>query len=129
MDALPSFRITIGFSDPELDKEERDEEVIMLLRQLREFDDVIADRVADPNPPEGNKAAAGFLVGLLTAEVNAENANKVFRFLHNRLSGKPIELEVERSDENGESKKLKIKANNAAELEFVFQQAKAFIDG
>jgi hypothetical protein len=66
------------------------------MAELKEVDEVeMVNRVVDPNPPEGNKSLGGVLVGLLTAEVNAENSKRVFSFLSDRLRGKPIELKVE----------------------------------
>ncbi|MFG6094064.1 hypothetical protein SPB21_02385 [Leptothoe sp. ISB3NOV94-8A] len=117
-----TVKYTIIFNDPELDNEERDEEVDKLLPQIRELEDVVVARVKDPSPPIGNKSLGGFLVGVLTAEVNAANAKQAFEFLRDRLGGKTIELEVE-----GNGKKLKVSASNRADLEAAIQQAQAFI--
>lgn len=116
------LKFTINFNDPDFDEEERDEEVQKLLNQMRDLDDVSTDRVVDPDPPEGNKALGGFLVGMLTAEVSASNAKRLLGFLGDRLSGKTIELEVE-----GNGKKLKVSASSRAELEAAIEQAQAFI--
>ncbi|NEZ55496.1 hypothetical protein, partial [Adonisia turfae] len=97
-------------------------EVDKLLPQIRELEDVVVARVKDPSPPIGNKSLGGFLVGVLTAEVNAANAKQAFEFLRDRLGGKTIELEVE-----GNGKKLKVSASNRADLEAAIQQAQAFI--
>lgn len=118
-----SFKFTINFNDPTFDDEERDTEVQKLLRQIKDLESVTADRPLEANPPEGSKAAGGFLVGLLTAEVSIENGKKLLVFLGDRLSRKVIELEVE-----GNGKKMKVKANNHAELESAIAQAKAFIE-
>ena len=115
-------KLSICFNDPDLDDEEREEEAQQLMSQMRDLDDVEVNRVMDPNPPEGNKAIGGMLVGLLTAEVSAANAKHAFDFLKDRLGGKTIELEVE-----GNGKKLKVSANSRAELEAAIQQAQAFI--
>ncbi len=118
-------KVTIGFEDPTLDGEERDDEAQNLLNQLRDLDEVEqVDRVLDPNPPAGNKALGGFLVGLLTAEVSAENAKKLMGFLGDRLSGKVIEMEVEA---NG--RKLKVKASSQAELIAAIEAAQKFVEG
>ncbi|MEO0536221.1 MAG: hypothetical protein AAF215_20395 [Cyanobacteria bacterium P01_A01_bin.123] len=116
------LKLTINFNDPDFDEEERDEEVQKLLNQMRDLDEVNTDRVVDPNPPEGNKALGGFLVGMLTAEVSAASAKNLLGFLGDRLSGKTIELEVE-----GNGKKLKVSASSRAELEAAIEQAQAFI--
>lgn len=117
-------KFTINFNDPDFDEEERDEEVQKLLNQMRDLDEVDTDRVIDPNPPEGNKALGGFLIGMLTAEVSTDNAKRLLGFLGDRLSGKTIELEVE-----GNGKKLKVSASSRVELEAAIEQAQAFIAG
>ncbi|MBW4662551.1 MAG: hypothetical protein KME15_28225 [Drouetiella hepatica Uher 2000/2452] len=118
-----NVKLTLRLTDPELDAEEKDEEVQRLLEQLREMDEVeFADRPLDPNPPEGNKAIGGFLVGLLTAEVSLENFKKLTGFLGDRLGGKPISLEVEA---NG--KKLKVSAHSREELEAAIKAAQDFV--
>ena len=117
-----AIKFTINFNDPDFDDEERDEEVQKLLNQLRDLDDVDAERAIDPNPPAGNKALGGFLVGLLTAEVNASNAKKLMGFLGDRLSGKTIELKVE-----ADGRSLEVTANSQAELEAALNAAKEFL--
>lgn len=120
-----TVKVTIGFEDQTLDSEERDAEAQNLLNQLRDLDEIEqVDRVLDPNPPAGNKALGGFLVGLLTAEVNAANAKKLMGFLGDRLSGKPIELAVEA---NG--KKLTVKAYSQEELTAAIEAAQKFVEG
>lgn len=118
-----NYKIQIVFNDPDLDSEEREEEAQKLLNQLRKLDEVEdANRVLDPNPPEDNKALGGFLVGILTAEVNPSNIKSLFGFLRDRLTGKTIELEVEA---NG--KKLAVKARSQAELMAAIKAAQEFV--
>lgn len=118
-----SVKFTIAFNDPDLDSEELEEQAQSLLAQMRNLDEVeTVDRVLDPNPPEGNKAVGAILVGLLTAQVNKENAQKVMGFLFDRIGPKPIELEVEA---NG--KKLKVKASSQAELTAAIEAAQKFV--
>ncbi|XHX77079.1 MAG: hypothetical protein RBJ76_21965 [Stenomitos frigidus ULC029] len=117
------IKLTIAFNDSELDSEELEEQAQNLLAQMRELDEIeTVDRVLDPNPPEGNKAVGAILVGLLTAQVNKENAQKLLGFLGDRLGNKAIELEVEA---NG--KKLKVKASSQAELETAIEAAQKFV--
>jgi len=116
-----NVKLTIAFNDPDLDAEEREEQAQLFMAELQQIDEVEVDRVLDPNPPEGNKAVGAILVGLLTAQVNKENAQKVMAFLGDRLGGKPIELEVEA---NG--KKLKVKANSREESEAAIAAAQKF---
>lgn len=116
--------LTISFTDPELTSEERDEEVVRLLEELSDRSEIGAvDRVRDPHPPEGNKSIGGFLVGMLTAEVNAANAKKILGFLGDRLVNKPISLKLEDTDKG---KKLELIANSQEELIAAMQQAKEF---
>jgi hypothetical protein len=123
MTANSTIKFTVGFTDVDLEPEERDEQVQRLMAELKEMDEVnTVDRVFDPNPPAGNKAVGGFLVGLLTAEVNAANAKKLMGFLSDRLGGKPIELSVEAND-----KKLTVKAHSQEELQAAIQAAKDFV--
>jgi hypothetical protein len=118
-----TIKLTINFDDPDLEPEERDEQAQKLMTELKQMDEVEAvDRVLDPNPPEGNKALGGFLVGLLAAEVNVANAQKLMGFLGDRFGGKLIELEVEA---NG--KKLKVKAHSREELEAAMKAAQDFV--
>jgi len=116
-----NVKLTIAFNDPDLDSEERDEQAQRFMNELKQMDEVEVDRVLDPNPPAGNKAVGAILVGLLTAQVNKENAQKVMGFLGDRLSNRTIELEVEA---NG--KKLKVKASSREELEAAIEAAQKF---
>jgi hypothetical protein len=122
MTKVTNVKLTIAFNDPDLDPEELDEQAKRLMSELNEMNEVEVDRVPDPNPPEGNKALGGFLVGLLAAEVNVANAQKLMGFLSDRLRGKPIELSVEA---NG--KKLTVKAHSREELEAAIKAAQDFV--
>ena len=117
-----SIKFTIAFNDPDLDSEELDKQAERLMSELKQMDDVETNLVIDPNPPEGNKSMGGFLVGLVTAEVNVTNAKKLVGFLGDRLGGKPIEFTVE-----GNGKKLSVKANSREELEFAMKAAQDFL--
>jgi hypothetical protein len=123
MTASPNLKLTIEFTDPELDPEQRDEQAQFLLNELRDIDEIDkVDRVPDPNPPEANKSIGGFLVGLLMAEVKVDNAKKLFGYLKDRLGGKTIEFTVEA---NG--KKLSVKASSREELDYAIKAATDFI--
>jgi hypothetical protein len=118
------IKLTIAFDDPDLDSEELEEQAQNLLAQMRDLDEIeTIDRAIDPNPPEGNKSVGAILAGLLTAQVNKENAQIVMRFLFDRIGPKPIELEVEA---NG--KRLKVKASSQAELKLAIEAAEKFIE-
>jgi hypothetical protein len=81
-----------------------------------------ADRVLDPTPPAGNKSFGGFRTGRVATQVKPANIKPLFGFLSDRLSYKPIEVEVE---VNG--KALKVKANSPEELAEVMQTMQLFI--
>jgi hypothetical protein len=118
-----NVKFTIAFNDPNLDNDELEAQAQNLLAQMRDLDEIeTVDRVLDPNPPKGNKAIGGMLVGLLTAQVNLANAQKLMGFLGDRLVNKSIELEIEA---NG--KKLKVKASSQAELEAAIAAAQKFV--
>ena len=116
-----NVKLTIAFNDPDLEAEEREEQAQLFMAELQQIDEVEVDRVLDPNPPEGNKVVGAILVGLLTVQVNKENAQKVMAFLGDRLGNKVIELEVEA---NG--KKLKVSAHSREELEAAIVAAQKF---
>jgi len=118
-----NVKVTIIFNDPDLNHDELEEQAQNLLTQLKDFDDVEdVARVFDPHPPEGNKSVGSFLVGLVKATANLENAKKLLGFLGDRLGNKVIELAVEH---NG--KKLSVKAHSREELEVAVKAAKDFI--
>jgi hypothetical protein len=108
-----NVKLTITFTDPQLDDQDKDEEVQKLLAQMKDLDEVEAvDRVVNPNAPEGTKSVTGWVVAQLIAFVKPENVKQLWGFLSDRLGNKVIELEAEA---NG--KKIKIKASSQQELE------------
>jgi len=113
-----SVKLTITFNDPDLEADELDEQLKRLMTELSDMNEVEIDCVPDSNPPEGNKALGGFLIGLLTAEVNPANAKRLMEFLGDRLGGKSIELAVEA---NG--KKLTVEAHIRQGLEAAIKAA------
>ncbi|XGV95353.1 MAG: hypothetical protein ACAF41_21740 [Leptolyngbya sp. BL-A-14] len=118
--------LTIDFNNPDLDAEETDEAVQNLMAQMRELDEVEAvDRVVDPNPPAGNKAVGGFLVGLLMTEVSVANFKKLGAFLGDRIGSKPIKLKVKAPD----GREMELEASSQAEFDYAYQKAQAFLKG
>jgi hypothetical protein len=116
--------IDLSNAEPDLAQEELETLTQRLFQQMGGLDEVEqVNRIPEPNPPEGSKPlSAAFLVGLLTAEVNAKNIKALLDFLWERLSGKPIELKVEA---NG--KKLEVKAYSQQELSAAIEAAQAFL--
>jgi hypothetical protein len=124
MTPSPNLKLTIEFTDPELDPEQRDEQAQLLIEELKDIDEIEVDRVLDPTPATvGTKGVGAFLVGLLTAEIKVDNAKKLFGFLKDRLGGKSIELTAE---VNG--KKLSVKAGTKEEFDHAIAKANDFID-
>ena len=116
--------IDLRNSEPDLAQEELETLTQRLFQQLGKLDEVEqVNRIPEPTPPEGSKPlSAAFLMGLLTAEVNAKNIKALLDFLWERLSGKPIELKVEA---NG--KKLEVKAYSQQELSAAIEAAQSFL--
>ncbi|MEI2577430.1 hypothetical protein [Scytonema sp. PRP1] len=108
-----NVKLTITFTDPDLDDQDKDEEVQKLLAQMKDLHEVEAvDRVVNANAPERTKSVTGWVVAQLIAFVKPENVKQLWGFLSDRLANKVIELEAEA---NG--KKVKIKASSQQELE------------
>jgi hypothetical protein len=116
--------IDLRNSEPDMAPEELEVLTQRLFRQMSEVDEVEqVNRIPEPNPPAGSKPLdAAFLVGLLTAEVNAKNIKALLDFIWERLSGKPIELKVEA---NG--RKLEVKAYSQQELSAAVEAAQEFL--
>ena len=124
MASTSNIEVTISLSDPDMDDEELQAEVENLLPQVREVDGVEqATLVTVEKAPPGSKALGGFLLGMLTAEVNPKNIKALFGFLGDRLGGKSIEMTVKTPD----GRELSVKASSQAEFEFVMQQAQEFL--
>jgi hypothetical protein len=95
-----------------------------LFKQMAGLDEVEqVHRVTEAIPPPGSKPLnTAFIIGLLTAEVNAKNIKALLNFVWERLSGKPIELKVE-----AEGKKLEVKAYSQQELMAAVEAAQNFL--
>ena len=121
-----NITLTIAFTDPELGSEELEAQAQNLLVQLKDLDEVeTVNRVLDPNPPAGNKAIGGILVGLLTAEVSVANFKKLGAFLGDRLGNKPVKLKVKAPD----GRELELEASSREEFDYAYEKAQAFLKG
>ena len=121
-----NITLTIAFTDPELGSEELEAQAQNLLVQLKDLDEVEAvNRVLDPNPPAGNKAIGGILVGLLTAEVSVANFKQLGAFLGDRLGNKPVKLKVKAPD----GRELELEASSREEFDYAYEKAQAFLKG
>ena len=100
MTDTPTIQFTFAVNDPELEDAERQEIAKKLLHQLRQLDEVErADRAADLNQEEGARSVLATLVGVLTAEVSAENFKTVLGFIGDRLGNKPIVIKLKVGDQ------------------------------
>jgi hypothetical protein len=117
------IKLTIAFNAPDLDAEERDEQAQRLITELKEMDEIeTVSRVLDPNPPEGNKALGGFLVGKLATEVKSSHINPLFRLLGERHAHKSVEMEIEVGD-----RKMKLTAASREELMATLPMVQQFL--
>lgn len=124
MASSSTIQVTISLSDPSLDDEELQAYMENLKPQLLQVDGVEeANLVPVEEVPQGSKALGGFLLGLLTAEVNPANIKALFGFLGERLGGKPIEMSLKAPD----GRELNIKASSQAEFDFAYQKAQEFL--
>lgn len=126
MASTSNVQITIDISavNPNLEAEE----IETLTRDLK---DEIKDLVEDAYlvreseiPAKGKSAFAGFILGLLKAEVNFKNIGALLNFLANRFRNQPIEMTIKAPD----GRELSIKASTREEFTFVMQQAREFLD-
>ncbi|BAZ13957.1 hypothetical protein NIES4071_57970 [Calothrix sp. NIES-4071] len=122
---VSNVKLIIGFNDPDLDDEEKNEQAQRLLQEIRELDEVeAAEPLLDPNPPAGNKSFGGILAGFLMAEVSPANLKKLFGFVSDRLGNKPMKLKIKAAD----GRELEIEASSKEEFEYIKQQAEEFIN-
>jgi hypothetical protein len=119
-------KLTVAFTDPDLAEEERELQIEQLQAGIANFAEVkTVGRVTDAVVPDGSRAFASFLTGLLMAEVNPENIKKLFGFLSDRFGNEPLEINLEKPD----GSKMSLKANSREELEYLFKQAHEFLKG
>ena len=124
MTAQANVQVIMTIQDPDLDEEELQASIEKLLVQLREVDGIErADLVAVEEVPKDSKAFGGFLLGMLTAEVNFANIKKLMVFLSDRLGGKQIEMVLKTPD----GRELNLKASSQSEFEFAFMKAQEFL--
>lgn len=116
------IRLTIDFNDPNLESEKRDEQAQGLITELRDIEDLRSYRVVDPNPLSNTKSINGFVAGKLQVLATAANAEKLMKFLGDRLGNKSIELTLEFDD-----KKLSVKASSREELDYAIKAAAELI--
>lgn len=123
---MSNLQITISLPASGVDDEELQAEVENLLPQVKEVDGVEeAELVSVESAPEGAKSLGGFLLGMLTMEVNPANLKALFGFLADRFGAKPIKLSVKAPD----GRELNIEASSQAEFDMAYQKAQEFLKG
>ena len=111
--------VNLELVDSSIDAEDLQLAARNLLKQVRAVDGVEgADLVAVTDVPEGSMALGGFVVGLLTAEVSAENLQKLGGFLKDRIIGKTLKVSVK-----AYGKELAIEASSQAEFDYAIAKA------
>ena len=115
-----NLKITIAIQDSDLDNDELQEDTQNLLEQIEDSDIVeTADLVTVDQAPKEAKAWGGFILGMLTAEINPANIKKLMKFLSDRLGNKQIELTLKTPD----GRELSLKASSREEFDYAFQKA------
>lgn len=124
---MSNYRIEVELADPQREPKELQAETTKLLQQLKRT--VAVERagllaVAVEDVPEGAKSIGGFLLGILQAEVNRENAGKVLKFIWPRVANKSVKVKIE-----GNGKSFEGEAGSAAEMEALLEAAQKFVEG
>ena len=120
-----NLKVTISIANSDLDNEELQEEIQNWLEQIEDNEIAeTAELVAVSQAPKEAKTFGGFILGMLTAEVNPANIKKLMKFLSDRLGNKQIELTVESPD----GRKLNLKASSKEEFDYAFQKAQEWVN-
>ncbi|NER31098.1 MAG: hypothetical protein F6J89_26630 [Symploca sp. SIO1C4] len=120
-----SIQVTISLEAPQLDDEQLQEATENLRDEIKEVEGVEqADLMPVETAPPDSKGIGGFLLGILTAEINAKNLKTLVRFLGDRLFGKTIKIKTE-----GNGKKLELEIRRPEDLEAIMPKIDNFIKG
>ncbi len=123
---MSNIQVKITLLDECLEDGELQEITENLLQDIKQEIEVeSAGLVPVENLPKDAKPIGGFLLGKLTAEVNAANIKSLFMFLSDRLHrllGKTIEMEV-----TANGKTFKVKVSSTVELNAALKAAQEFI--
>jgi len=121
-----TVQFTIDLTDTGLEDEELNRLTVTLLQQMKdsdEFEKVNRVAVEDEDMPKGAKSLGGFLLGILTAEVNAKNTKAALSWLRDRLGRKPLKLGVKKP--NGTE--INLEASRREDVELLIQKAQEFL--
>ncbi len=121
--SLENIQLTITLSDPQLEEEQLQTDTENTLSEIKKFDGVQkADLVPVETAEPGAKSIGGFLVGILTAEINAKNLKALVGYLGNNLYGKTIKIKAE-----GNGRKLDIEVRNLEDLNKALAEVDNFL--
>ncbi len=126
--SLENIQLTITLSDPQLTPERLEADTWNILSEIKEFDGVQkADLMPRETAEPRTKSIDGFLVGILTAEINIENTKGLVRYLGDRLYGKTIKMKITAKG-NGQEVEVEIEGRNAEELNEEYEKVKPIIE-
>ncbi|NES77383.1 MULTISPECIES: hypothetical protein [unclassified Okeania] len=121
--SLENIQLSITLSDQKLEEEDLQTDTENILSEIEKFDgvqkaDLISIEKAEPN----TKSIGGFLVGILTAEINAKNLKALVGYLGDRLSGKTVKIKAE-----GNGRKIDIEVGNLEDLNKALAEVDNFL--
>ncbi len=91
----PTLTVTLTYSDPRLDDEEREALALNLYQELRSADEFgEVRRVAEVAPP-GSKSIGAQVIGALAAIISATSLKAFFAYLSERWRGREITVEID----------------------------------
>ncbi|MGB3513021.1 MAG: hypothetical protein WBA93_28175 [Microcoleaceae cyanobacterium] len=93
------------------------------MSEIKEFDGVQnVDLMPIEKAEPGAKSIGGFLVGILTAEINPKNLKALVRYLGDRLYGKTIKIKAE-----GNGRKIDIEISRLEDLNKALTEVDNFL--
>ncbi|NEO56289.1 MAG: hypothetical protein F6K54_26315 [Okeania sp. SIO3B5] len=122
--SFENIQLTITLSDLKLEEERLQEDTRNILSEIQVFDgvqkaDLISIEKAEPNA----KSIGGFLVGILTTEINAKNLKALVGYLGDRLYGKTLKIKAE-----GNGRKIDIEVGNLEDLKKALAEVDNFLN-
>ncbi|NES67732.1 MAG: hypothetical protein F6K24_22070 [Okeania sp. SIO2D1] len=122
--SLENIQLTISLSDSKLEEDKLEEDTRYILSEIEKFDgvqkaDLMSIETAEPHA----KSIGGFLVGILSAEINAKNLKALVGYLGDRLSGKTVKIKAEA---NG--RKIDIEVGNLEDLNKALAEVDNFLN-
>ncbi|GGA45048.1 hypothetical protein [Okeania sp. KiyG1] len=121
--SLENIQLTITLSDSKLEEDKLEEDTRYILSEIEGFDGVQkADLISIETAEPGAKNIGGFLVGILTAEINAKNLKALVGYLGDRLSGKTVKIKAE-----GNGRKIDIEVGNMEDLKKALAEVDDFL--